>query len=110
MQIDSLYLISTDQFSCYLATLQKCFILEGVEKSEEYFSFSVLYARESDVFINFNERLSYQEMRNLYNKRQSQSNILFEFSEILRSNAAVISNSVSAELTRASNLLYPHIV
>lgn len=108
--MDSLYLISTDQFACYLDTLQKCFILEAVEKSEEYFGFNVLYTRESDVFINFNAGSSYQEMRSLYNKQQARSNILLEFNGIVRSNAAVISSSVSMELTRVSNLLYPYVI
>jgi len=108
--MDSLYLIFTDQFSCYLEALRKCFILEAAEKSEEYFSFSVLYARESDIFIDFSEDSSYQDMRSLYNRQQVQSNILFEFNEIVRSNAVGVNNSMSAELTRVRNLLYPHIV
>lgn len=89
--------------------LKKCFILEAAEKSDEYFSFNVLYAREADIFINFSEASSYDEIRQLYNKQLSQSNILLEFNEILRSNAVSASNGVSTELMRVSNLLYPYV-
>jgi len=106
---ESVYFIAINDISKYLEVLRKCLSFESTENADAYFSFNVLCSKEGEVFINFDDRLSYKEIRQIYNLKRSKADILFEFSGILNNNLISFGSSLSAELVKNSSPLYPNI-